>query len=121
MFEVKLTPAGLEIHDLANESVVNLDTPEATDELIRCLLFKRGARWYDMPPDLNTVLFRPLEGDRMRIVEFMKSAALNHLVDYDGHGYWATEDMESNHRITPSQALEQEAPAWATHVSWYNR
>lgn len=123
MIEVKLTPEGLEVVNLATgglESLV-LDSAEACDELVKCLMFKRSARWYDTPTCPNLVLFRPLEGDRIRVVEFMKQAASRNLVDYDGHGYWSTEDMESNHRITPSQALEQEAPAWATHVSWYNR
>jgi hypothetical protein len=42
-------------------------------------------------------------------------------IDYDGHGYLATDNQVSNIPIIPSEAKAFKFPDWCTHICWYNR
>ena len=58
------------------------------------------------------------EDDVMPIDVMATAVSGGWFIDYDGHGYYATEDGESNQSFSPSSF---NPPKWATHVSWYNR
>ena len=62
----------------------------------------------------------------MPMAEFLDCVNTNVLIDYDGHGYWATESHvldEWDTRVCPStiSSGETKRPQWATHVLWFNR
>lgn len=62
--------------------------------------------------------------DLMTIEEWLENVKSGLLIDYDGHGYLATEEKESNVWIEPSQGkeiLEENKDLGATHIMWYNR
>lgn len=53
--------------------------------------------------------------------EFAQAVQAGGFIDYDGFGELATEDKVSNVVIYPSIVKDFKRPAWATHVSWYNK
>jgi len=62
-------------------------------------------------------------GDLMVIGEWLEAVHKLDLVDYDGYGYWSTEEEKSNVLVRPSDITARKAvpPEWATHVIWYNK
>lgn len=63
----------------------------------------------------------PEYGDHMPIGDFMEMVKCGGFIDYDGHGYLATETKISNIMIVPSEMKIIQPPNWVTHVVWYNR
>jgi hypothetical protein len=55
--------------------------------------------------------------------DFVESCRSGNFIDYDGFGELATATRVSDVTISPSRALSADyrRPAWATHVSWYNK
>lgn len=57
-------------------------------------------------------------GDLIEIEKFKS----NMFIDYDGHGYYATKDKESDVFVKPSHIYSGEhIPTWSTHVMWFNK
>ncbi len=71
----------------------------------------------------KTVTFEdlPKYGDHMTIQEFRNCCKSGLFIDYDGFGYLATKDSESNIEIRPSNLKKLKIPKWTTHVMWYNK
>lgn len=95
-----------------------LDFPDY--RLLRIKVY--GPTWRPLTPDM---------GDLLTLEEFQCLVFQHTLTDYDGTGYFAKKDSESNVEITPGEvefltydeALElaqKECPG-ATHVVWYNK
>lgn len=61
-------------------------------------------------------------GDLMTLREWRASVDAGGFIDYDGHGYWATEEVQGQ-IVLPSEYTSRRAvpPMWVTHVAWYNR
>jgi len=57
----------------------------------------------------------------MSAQDFRDACADGAFINYDGFGYLATAQLESDQRIDPSQVASFTWPDWATHVTWYNR
>jgi hypothetical protein len=56
------------------------------------------------------------------IDEFAEAVKDGCFIDYDGEGCLGTETHEDcDFVVKPSTFKREEAPAWATHVVWYNR
>lgn len=67
-------------------------------------------------------------GLKMTVAEFMDAVRTGCFIDYDGYGYYATEDRVSDEVVRPSdvyvaddETASLDHPSWATHVDWYNR
>ena len=62
-------------------------------------------------------------GDLMTIDEFYAMVSKGALIDYDGHGRFATVDQQSDITVTPSifKELRKYVPETLTHVIWFNR
>lgn len=60
----------------------------------------------------------PDYADHMTIEEMYSGIMCTCFTDYDGFGYYSTEDKESDIEFKPSNF---NPPAWATHVTWYNK
>jgi hypothetical protein len=70
------------------------------------------------------VNLRPIEegeGHLMTWDEFGEACDAGEFIDYDGHGYLATETQVSDRRIWPSNMKDAVRPDWCTHVLWFNR
>ena len=68
--------------------------------------------------------FRPIPsyGSLMALDSFLDNCDRNCLVDYDGHGFLATDDQSSNIHVLPSNVREIIGHyPWATHVMWFNK
>ncbi len=66
----------------------------------------------------------PDYGDLFKISVFIAQCRLNNLIDYDGHGYFATvSSYDDKKQISPSMIVDDEIgiPDWATHILWFNR
>lgn len=68
----------------------------------------------------------PDYGDPMPIDAWIECVRDGFFIDYDGHGYLATETQMSNVRIYPSDFakswfLEKAGKGEFTHVIWFNR
>jgi len=67
----------------------------------------------------------PDNGDLMTIEEFAENVRDRMLIDYDGHGEWATATHVTNIKIWPSMYQDWPFPPKTeppiTHVMWYNR
>ncbi len=62
----------------------------------------------------------PSYGDLMTVSEFREHCESGMFIDYDGHGYPATEkQMDGGVTIRPSSRTL--IPEWATHIVWFNR
>jgi len=59
--------------------------------------------------------------DLMTLDCFKAAVKAGAYIDYDGYGYYATETEQSDIALLPSQIGKQVAPAFATHIAWYNR
>lgn len=60
-------------------------------------------------------------GDLMTIEEFGEDCKEGWLIDYDGHGSYATNDKVSDVSIYPSEFLSGNYRKDFTHIVWYNR
>lgn len=62
-------------------------------------------------------------GDIMTIEEFEAQVKSGGFIDYDGHGYFCTPEMESDIKVTPSSFpfLKPCVSKELTHVIWFNR
>jgi hypothetical protein len=63
----------------------------------------------------------PEYGDHMTMKEWVDGVTSSCFIDYDGHGYLATEHSMSNIVIVPSDLVGWDIPKWWTHVVWFNR
>ncbi len=65
----------------------------------------------------------PDYGDLMPIEEFSFNVKAGAFIDYDGHGYFATDKKMSDKGVVPSDFKKSNfhVPVWATHVMWFNR
>lgn len=62
-------------------------------------------------------------GDKMTLEDFIESCENGMFIDYDGSGYYATEDKMSNFPICPSDVIDDEVIEGYgfTHVVWFNK
>lgn len=60
-------------------------------------------------------------GDKMTIREFVECCKEGLFIDYDGVGYYATDDQESDIFILPSHVSMGMVRTDFTHVIWFNR
>ena len=68
----------------------------------------------------------PEYGDHIEIDIFAACCESGGFVDDDGHGFLATEDAMTNHRVCPSDMVVESYVAHAekegaTHVVWFNK
>ena len=82
------------------------------------------------PDDLKPI---PEFADVIPINQWLEGVRTHCFIDYDGHGYWATkthefrksasEELFTSSMVCPSDITKKKIkpPAWATHVSWYNK
>ena len=78
-------------------------------------------RWYS-----NKLQVRKIDdntvGDLMTMEEFIDAVESRCLIDYDGFGYYATPDLETNIMVKPSDLKRREMfTETYSHVVWYNR
>ena len=74
-----------------------------------------------LPADLRPI---PHGADVMTIQDFGVDVDSGALIDYDGHGRWATQThILPSVTVYPSRVRKQEdkIPLWVTHVVWYNK
>ena len=60
-------------------------------------------------------------GDKMTLAEFEGMVRDGSLVDYDGHGYYATKEGQSAIMVVPSDVKEGKIDKKFTHVVWFNK
>ena len=60
-------------------------------------------------------------GDHMTMEEFVDCCRCGGFIDYDGYGYYATEDMKTDRIIRPSDVMSGIYDRKYTHVLWFNR
>lgn len=60
-------------------------------------------------------------GDKMTIRKFVECCKAGRFIDYDGIGYYATDDQESDVFILPSHVAMGLVRTDFTHVIWFNR
>lgn len=60
-------------------------------------------------------------GDLMTFEEFKENVECGGFIDYDGFGYYATSDKQSDIIISPSDIKAEIHRDDFTHVKWYNR
>lgn len=60
-------------------------------------------------------------GDKMTLSEFVECCKAGGFIDYDGVGYYATDDQESDVVILPSHVAMGLVRTDFTHVIWFNR
>lgn len=64
----------------------------------------------------------PDYGDLMTWEAWLGCVECRMFIDYDGYGYFATEDSyDYLKEVYPSQAKTIKKPDWATHILWLNR
>ena len=89
------------------------------------------------PSIINTIMKRNKEMDKIEIVlkeipdygnfieidTFIEWVEDGYIIDYDGYGYYATDEMMSNVEVHPSDALDGtlEHDKIFTHIVWFNR
>jgi hypothetical protein len=94
--------------------------PQMAQEEMTTLGEKMGA---DMEEELKFLPVNSNLGDHITREAFIKWVNDGYIIDYDGHGRLATNQMVSNIIIYPSRITTSNFswPGWATHVVWYNR
>lgn len=63
----------------------------------------------------------PDYGDLMVIESFISNCECGGFIDYDGHGYYATETKMSDMMVLPSDIKHGNINKDFTHVVWFNR
>lgn len=63
----------------------------------------------------------PDYGDHILLVEFIDMCNDGMLIDYDGHGKYATLDQMSDKDVFPSDVTVGNIDYNFTHVMWFNR
>ncbi len=63
----------------------------------------------------------PDYGEHMRLAEFVGSCRSNYFIDYDGTGYYATDDAISGKQVSPSEVTRGAVDSSFSHVMWFNR
>lgn len=74
-----------------------------------------------LPANLKSI---PHGTDVMTVQEFVIAVDSGSLIDYDGHGRWATQThLLPEVSVYPSRVRTQKdkIPLWVTHVCWYNK
>lgn len=60
-------------------------------------------------------------GNLMTLEDFVEACDCGGFIDYDGYGYYATADKQSDVVISPSDVSLELVREDFTHVKWYNR
>lgn len=60
-------------------------------------------------------------GSHITIKDFIEMCQNGYLMDYDGHGYYATDSLESNILIYPSDVTNNKIRKDFSHVIWFNK
>ena len=63
----------------------------------------------------------PKYGDLMTLEEFISDVQSGCLIDYDGHGRYATAKGITDIIVRPSDVLNMMYSKCFTHVMWFNR
>jgi len=65
----------------------------------------------------------PDYGDIQTLIEWTNNCKVGMFIDYDGWGYFATENEMSNKRVIPSDLRNPnfKIPKWVTHIIWFNK
>jgi len=71
----------------------------------------------------SEVRWEPLDdiGYHMTMEEFISSCECGGFIDYDGFGYYASADRQTDKVIIPSHVMSKEHDETYSHVMWYNR
>ncbi len=95
-----------------------------------------GWKWYRNHPKLKELIKIEREyklikdytlndicgGDLMKLSDFVEGCKVGPLfTDYDGFGYYATKDKESDITVYPSDIMSGVYRKDFTHVVWYNK
>lgn len=59
-------------------------------------------------------------GDLLTMKDWKSSVMTGEFIDYDGYGYYATEDKESHLVVRPSDLSKGRVDERWTHVMWFN-
>jgi len=79
-------------------------------------------------PEVNYELGRsanmasiPEHAEHMTIDEWLHACVMGNLIDYDGYGFYATEDGMSDILVRPSDVQDGNIQEGWTHIVWLNR
>lgn len=75
---------------------------------------------YEKTKDYKLTDFKKSD-DHMPISEFISYCKSGFITDYDGVGYYATENKKSNIEVDISDILSGEYRKDFTHIVWYNK
>lgn len=53
--------------------------------------------------------------------EFIEDVKAGYLIDYDGYGYYAGKDWQTDIVVKPSMVLDGTIDTTFSHIMWYNR
>jgi hypothetical protein len=82
-----------------------------------------GQEGIDSMDDIQGLTPIPEYGDLMTLKEFISCCKSGGFINYDGTGYFATEEGYNRYeRAIPSNIVKGiQIHKWATHVMWFNR
>ena len=63
----------------------------------------------------------PEYGDKMTLKEFIEAVDCGMFIDYDGHGYYATENEMTDIAVLPSMIINKNIDERWSHVVWFNK
>ena len=71
--------------------------------------------------DKATVFIKHDDADLLTMEEFIGGVNCKGFTDYDGFGYYAWDNCQSNIVVNPSDLAKGTLRNHFTHVMWYNR
>jgi hypothetical protein len=80
-------------------------------------------REYKLMMDETDIEYSPIPdyGDKMTFEHFVECCEDGGFIDYDGFGYYATNDKETNIQVYPSDIMSGKYRKDFSYVIWYNR
>lgn len=63
----------------------------------------------------------PNYGDLFTLEKFIEDCEKGYFIDYDGHGYYATDNMISDIKVKPSFIKKGQVLRQFSHIMWFNR
>ena len=62
-----------------------------------------------------------MAGDKMTSVEFLENVACGGFIDYDGFGYYMTEEGMTKEVVIPSDVARGEFKSEYPFIMWFNK